>query len=285
MTQSASFTDGMAPQRPRLSSLRTLDTARVARALPSLNTSGDFFVLQLFRAVASHVLTTGRNLRAEPSLVISGRTAAQLPSRLLALRDHLGLLPTAGPIPVVLTRCGHGIDFSAPFFTDSAAGPVVLVQSGADALRDKLAQAGARASIVPVGPCMTPTQAVSYCFQTLGATRVSVEAGPSVASELYKAGTIDAAALSVLEARAAEVWDDIPVLDRDPLFDNLDGAASILHTEYSLAPNDQIASLVPSLEEWQVGLNDAGGEGGGESSVSCGAKLTWSWTWWTRKTR
>ena len=37
----------------------------------SLDTSDDYFLLCFFRAVSSHVLTTGSNLRSEPDLVIS----------------------------------------------------------------------------------------------------------------------------------------------------------------------------------------------------------------------
>ena len=37
----------------------------------SIDTSDDYFLLCFFRALSSHVLTTGSNLRSEPDLVIS----------------------------------------------------------------------------------------------------------------------------------------------------------------------------------------------------------------------
>ena len=185
---------------------------------------------------------------------------------------------------MVLTRCAEGLDFSSPFFTHSTAVPVIIVQSGADEVRGALARAGTRAHVVSGASKLTPSQAVDFCFRSLGATRVSVEAGPSVAAELYKAGTIDATALTVLTADDASVWNSIPVVESDPLFDDANGAASILHTDYVLTPEDPIASLVPSLKEWQV-ARDSDDQGDADGGVTSRGGAAWSWTWWTRKAK
>ena len=115
-------------------SLRTLRTVDVPHMLPDVDASDDLFLLCLFRALSSHVLTSGANLRAEPDLEISLFTEIleggeedenSLGEGLPALRAALGL-SGAAPVPIVLTRTGEDLDFSAPFFNNSKARPCAV---------------------------------------------------------------------------------------------------------------------------------------------------------------
>ena len=228
-----------------LRELRTLRTGEVHAALPEVNTSDDFFLLCLFRAAASHVLTSGANLRAEPDLEVSlfpdifaegadcDEEEDQEGEGLPVLRNALGLR-NAAPVPIVLTRSGDGLDFTAPFFTNlnrAAQDPILLVSSEA-ARRDvqsRLAEVPkARAQVICAGgdgvgdsaAALNPTRALEFARENLGAQRVSVECGPSIAAELHAARTIKAVSLSILVSANHCSDDALPVITPDPLFDN-----------------------------------------------------------------
>ena len=166
----------------------------------------------------------------------------------MELRRDLGL-SGPGPTPVIVTRGNTaGIDFTAPFFNRHAQGqasyaegstaaspPVVLAPEMAvselQSAFEATAPRGAQARIVAIADHssldipsrytpepLTPVTALQFCFQSLGATGVSLECGPSVARELYSAGQVGALALSALHAHDTDTWGCIPALSKDPLF-------------------------------------------------------------------
>ena len=256
--------------------LRTLRTADMPGALPGVDAAGDLFLLCLFRAASSHVLTSGANLRAEPDLEMSlfpgvfreggegeeGEDAHETQG-LVALRAGLGL-PGVAPVPIVLTRSGEGLDFSAPFFTRCASSPAsgrrdvapspppkqfqdpVLLVSTDSARRDverriaavPAAHARVYSADFAVGggngiaPVLTPPLALDFARKVLGAQRISVECGPSITSELHNARAIKAVSLSILVAAEQDPTSRrrvAPVLDSDPLFDGLNSLMESRH--------------------------------------------------------
>lgn len=214
-----------------LNNLRTLDSSKID--LKEYGAKDDFFILSFFRAISSHVLTTGSNLRAESNV-----TYEPLPPDLLYLRGKWGLR-NDGPTPVVMTKAAEGIDFNAPFFQRQHQGavPILLVEekhfegvvsrmgdADCDAMADIFAckedhirtPSNVIDHLSSMIKCDSSTTASNY--NTSYVTRMSVECGPSVTSKLYEDDRIDALSLSVLTATRDE--NNIPVIDNDPCFGN-----------------------------------------------------------------
>jgi hypothetical protein len=146
------------------SDLRTLDTSQMEEE--QYGTQDDQFLLSLFRALSSHVLTTGSNLRAEPNLVYAPLSDPNL----LALRKKWNL-PNKAPTPVVLTRSARGIDFNGLFFKHEEQGacPILLVAEDAAADVERRLQAhpgGARADVVGCSKHVleSPSSVLEYLF-------------------------------------------------------------------------------------------------------------------------
>jgi hypothetical protein len=208
--------------------LHTLNTSQMKYLPKEVTTADDFFLLCFFRAVSSHVLTTGSNLRAESDLVISSLT-----NDLLTLRTDWGFSNTA-PIPVVLTRLAQGIDFNAPFFQERYANglepPILLVpKAHEDEVRAKCKpyMKGTKevATVISFISQDTriedPSCALKALFEIKGVDRVSVECGPSVTSLLYETQSIDALSISTLRsynANAGATIPPIPMIAYDPTF-------------------------------------------------------------------
>ena len=235
--------------------LRTLRTADVPAALPDVDASDDLFLLCLFRAISTHVLTSGANLRSEPNLEMSlfpklfrddaeknedEKERDHTSGGLLALRSTLGL-PGAVPVPIVLTRSGADLDFSSPFFNPPVLFPEpILIVSTDSAQRDikrRLAEVpAARAQVYSAGSMtggrngsagiLTPMLALDFAREVLGAQRISVECGPSITAQLHAVRAIKAVSLSILVATPTDRSKPrriAPVLGSDALFDGLDG--------------------------------------------------------------
>lgn len=218
--------------------LQTLDTTKLQSMQKRIDTSNDFFLLSLFRALSSHILTTGSNLRSEPNLVISTND-----KRLLALRKELTNFQNEAPIPVVLTRTAKDINFNTPFFQQrqelGLEKPILLVPNqNVERIRTNIAKIGANEVVQVVGfnsnnenndnndnnqtALSNPSLALNSMFTTesINATRISIECGPSVTSALYASNSIDGLSLSILNGTTKQDMMNIPIIAKDPTFNS-----------------------------------------------------------------
>lgn len=280
---------------PLCGGLKTLNTPEVSNMLPEVDAADDLFLLCLFRAISSHVLTSGANLRAEPDLEMSLFTTEFANEDLPSLRAKLGIGGSV-PRPIVLTRCGNGIDFSAPFFSSRDSvnsnnfnqheSPVLLVATK-EAERDiehRISEIPhAQASVFSLDRIceklhpgqhdddaysdilLTPSLAVHFAKQVLGAQRISVECGPSISAQLYAQGVIKATSLSIL-IPLHDKGLRLPVLDSDPLFEaeNIEGKSTFKKMENSEMPFLSLHGMSAS----STPLHDA--------------PYTWVYEWWSR---
>jgi riboflavin biosynthesis pyrimidine reductase len=164
--------------------------ARVLRIGPKAPRSvHDAFLLSLARARAEAIVSTGRILREEPALTHGLRGPPELRAALSAWRRERLVL---GQEPWLLVlSSGAALDPMHPAF-HAAARPVLFVPSAAAAaLRDRFA-----ATEVRVVSVRQPSGRLALDhLRRLGAKRVTLEAGPTTARELYEA-----------PARVDELW-------------------------------------------------------------------------------
>ena len=150
---------------------------RVIRITPqSPKSDTDVFLLNLARARADLILTTGRILREEPELTYSLPPAWAEPM-LAWRRDVLGR--EDAPRVAVLTS-GRGLDPEHPALHGWAAPVIVTSPDAARALRDRLPK-----RVDVIGLPSTEVRAVLTWARSSGARTVSVEAGPTTARALY----------------------------------------------------------------------------------------------------
>ncbi|MCR9166469.1 MAG: dihydrofolate reductase family protein [Nannocystaceae bacterium] len=153
------------------------DCHRVIRIEPdSPKSDADFFALNLTRARADIILTTGQILRDEPELEYALPDAWS--DAMTAWREA-ALGRTAPPKVAVLTS-GRGIDPEHPAFHGWAS-PVVLTSTdAARALRRDLP-----AHVRVIGLPSTEPRDVVATLRADGAKTIAIEAGPSTARALY----------------------------------------------------------------------------------------------------
>ncbi|HEY6880881.1 MAG TPA: dihydrofolate reductase family protein [Polyangiales bacterium] len=139
---------------------------------------GDFFVLNLARARADAVLTSGSILRLEPHyrVALAGPHAA-----VLATYRREVLHKPKPPLCAVMTRDGE-LPLDHPFWDDDHDKWVLTSPARASALQREL---GARATVIGVD-ALDARGAVELMAQG-GATLISIEAGPSANAALYRA--------------------------------------------------------------------------------------------------
>jgi riboflavin biosynthesis pyrimidine reductase len=156
----------------------------------------DFFVLNLARAQADAIITTGRILREEPEL----RHDLQGPAA-EALADYRKTLlgKTEPPMTLVLTS-GRELDLDHPLFAGSTR-PLIYTSAG-----DRLAsEARRRALPLVIDPQADLRRAVSHLRVQTKAATVSIEAGPSTTRSLYAPPlAVDVLALSLFESERLE---------------------------------------------------------------------------------
>lgn len=168
-----------------------LHALRVDQGSPKSET--DFLALNLSRARADAILTSARNLRREAALShdLSGRWGRAL----RAMRGAI-LGKNTPPTCAILTRSGQLPEADHPVWRDGTPKVVLTEPSQESALRKRL---GARADVMAL-PGLTARSACAV-LQREGARAVSVEAGPTTASELYQAPPqVDELLLTVCEA-------------------------------------------------------------------------------------
>ncbi|NNG15852.1 MAG: hypothetical protein HKM89_05165, partial [Gemmatimonadales bacterium] len=155
----------------------------------------DRFVLNLARARADAILTTGKILRTEPDLShdFLGPPALRRAfgdwRRVILAKEH-------PPLSVVLTS-GRTLDRHHPIF-QSPARPLVFTSTDG---RSRLATWAASVPVEVVGVDQPSTgKALAHLQEERGARTVSLEAGPSTTLPLYEQGSappIDELLLSV----------------------------------------------------------------------------------------
>lgn len=150
---------------------------------------GDFFVLNLARARADAVLTSGSILRLEPGyrIALAGPQAAAL----AAYRRDV-LRKPAPPLCAVMTRDGE-LPNDHPFWEDGSEKWVLTSPERATRLQRAL---GRRASVIGVD-ALDARRAVELLARH-GAALTSIEAGPAANATLYKApALVDELLLSI----------------------------------------------------------------------------------------
>lgn len=172
-----------------------LHVIKIQQGAPPSSTDG--FVLRYWRAHYDAVITTGKVVRAEPTL--SYAPQGELAQGLMRYRSQV--LGKSEPLRCVILTRSADLPADHPIFVEAHAGkPLVLTLSEkAPRLRRALRE---RAQVVEI-ESLDVRRAVAY-LQREGAAAIGIEAGPSVASELYRAPMrIDHLMLSVCEAAVA----------------------------------------------------------------------------------
>ncbi len=186
------------------------DTRRVIRITPSSPKSEtDAFLLNLARARADVILTTGKILRDEPELEYS------LPER---WRDAMGRwraeqMGREEPPTLAVLTSGRDLDPEHPAL-HGWADPVVLTSDNAAcAVRSRLGSAVRVIGLKSPGP----RSAIDWA-RSRGATTITIEAGPRTARALY------AAPLAVDELWLSEYLETNlpPALRGEPLFEGVE---------------------------------------------------------------
>ncbi len=179
----------IAVYRPRLGAFRVL---RITPETP--RSDYDQFSLMVSRARADAILTSGQNLRLEPHGTHTLQGPGNLPEDLAAWRrEKLG--KTSPPHLLVLTR-GRDLDLDHPAFKYNGRIFIFTTEESAFALEAAAAERG----IEVVGAAEpSPASAVEFLRQELGAATISVEAGPTVARQLYDPVIVDEIQLSIFD--------------------------------------------------------------------------------------
>jgi riboflavin biosynthesis pyrimidine reductase len=139
----------------------------------------DAFALSLCRARADAIVTTGKNLRAEPTLTHAPLGSPKTREALAAWRRRRG--KEGVPVALVLSS-GRDLDLDHPLFQESAEAVVFTGEKGVARLK---AAAKTRGIRVVSDPFPDIRRAVAW-LQRQGHGTISIEAGPSTSVELYK---------------------------------------------------------------------------------------------------
>jgi riboflavin biosynthesis pyrimidine reductase len=141
----------------------------------------DRFVLNLARARADAILTTGRVLREEPSVtpLLMGSHDEVAP---LVDWRRVVLGKRSLPMALVLTS-GRSLDLDHPFFR----GPVpATVFTSHDAASEIMPAALERSIEVVSHATPSITAAVAFLRKEMGSVTLAIEAGPSTSLQLYR---------------------------------------------------------------------------------------------------
>lgn len=164
--------------------------SRVLRIGPKTPRSRhDAFLLALARARAEAIVTTGRILREEPALTHGPLGPPGVRAALAEWRRERLVLAHA-PWLLVLSS-GAGLDPAHPAFRGALRPVLYVPAAAAAALRDRFADTAVRVVSTPVPSVRLALDHLGR----LGARRITVEAGPTTARELYEA-----------PARVDELW-------------------------------------------------------------------------------
>jgi riboflavin biosynthesis pyrimidine reductase len=158
-------------------------TLRIVDAAPRSAT--DRFVLNVVRARADAVVTTGRILREEPALRHALEGAGREAEALRAWRAEV-LGRTDPPSSLVLTS-GRGLDLRHPVLAETKAPPSVVFTSAAAAERIAGEARRVGSDVVVVGHASPGLrEAIAHLRRERGCRTIAIEAGPSTARVLYE---------------------------------------------------------------------------------------------------
>lgn len=183
--------------------------ARVLRIGPETPTSPhDAFLLSLARARAEAIVTTGKILREEPALTHGLLGPPALRSALAAWRRErlvLGLDPW-----LLVLSSGRGLEPAHPAFHAPLRPLLFVPAAAATGLRERFAETDARVVSVPKPDVRLALEHLAR----LGAKRITIEAGPTTARELYAEPVrVDELWLASFGGRPAEAVVGEPFVD------------------------------------------------------------------------
>ncbi len=141
----------------------------------------DRFVLNLTRARADAILTTGKVLREEPSVTPSLIGSGDEVAPLLDWR-RVVLGKQGHPLALVLTS-GRALDLDHPFFRSPIQ---VIVFTSHDAAAEIMPAAIERSIDVVSHATPSITAAVAFLHKEMGNATIAIEAGPSTSLQLYR---------------------------------------------------------------------------------------------------
>ena len=141
----------------------------------------DRFVLNLARARADAILTTGKVLREEPSVTPSLIGTHEEAAPLVDWR-RVVLGKEGPPLALVLTS-GRSLDLDHPFFRSPS--PAIVFTSH-HAASDMMRAALERSIEVVSHSAPSITSAVVFLQKETGSRTVAIEAGPSTSLQLYR---------------------------------------------------------------------------------------------------
>ncbi len=141
----------------------------------------DRFVLNLARARADAIVTTGKVLREEPSVtpLLIGSDDEVAP---LVDWRRVALGKEGHPLALVLTS-GRSLDLDHPFFRSPVP---AMVFTGHDAASAMMPAALERSIEVVSHAAPSITAAVAFLQKEAGSGTVAIEAGPSTSRQLYR---------------------------------------------------------------------------------------------------
>lgn len=182
----AVWQSGVQPDR------QPLTTLEIRAETPKSDT--DLFVLQLARARADAIITTGKILRSEPETTHALDGPADVASALKRWRrDRLGR--STPPISLVLTS-GCDLDLEHPLLASGATRPLIFTSPDG---RARLKDAPGVEIVAIDEPSIR--RAIDFLRCERDARTISVEAGPSTSRELYDgARVVDELLLSTLHS-------------------------------------------------------------------------------------
>lgn len=157
----------------------------------------DYFILNLARARADAIITTGKILRLEPALSHDLDGPGAVPEALAAWRRER-LHKKEAPWSVVLTS-GRGLDLDHPLFHGTTRPLLYTTPETAQRLHS-----AAAAHNVTLMPDNHPSlrRAIEHLRTARRAALISIEAGPSTTHGLYEAPLcIDELLLSIYEGK------------------------------------------------------------------------------------
>ncbi len=141
----------------------------------------DFFLLNLCRARADAIVTTGQILRRETELSHALQGPAEVPGALRAWRERC-LGKATPPVSLVLTS-GRDLDFEHPLFSGWTRPLVYTSLEGHWTLESQAMSHGVEVAGVEQP---SPAGAVELLRREFGAATILIEAGPSTSRELYE---------------------------------------------------------------------------------------------------
>lgn len=186
---------------------------RICAATPRSET--DFFLLNLARARADAILTTGNILREEPDVTHALQGPGAVPEALADWRRNV--LGLRDPPWLLVLSSGRSLPPTHPAFRASVR-PVLFVPEEAAAELSERFEGIARVE----GVARTGAREAVAWLRANGATRLTIEAGPTASSSLYDAPSlVDEVWRSTYQEH--ELLNDVigPSLLPDPALDTL----------------------------------------------------------------